>query len=69
MAPYPNREVLPPVLQAPVEITLERVRWRARDASFLAGKWSALSKWVPRFAIEDFKATTDGPANPLIRKR
>lgn len=50
-----------------VRITNESVRWRARDATFLAGRWKALSKRIPRFVIEEFKATPDGPANPHIR--
>jgi hypothetical protein len=50
-----------------VELTDETVRWRARDATFLTGKWQALSKRIPRFSIEDFKVTADGPANPHIR--
>jgi Domain of unknown function (DUF932) len=51
----------------PVEITDETVRWRARDASFMAGRWDALSKRIPRFIIEDFKAKADGPSNPHIQ--
>ena len=50
-----------------VELTEERVRWRARDASYMAGSWSSLSQRIPRFTLEDFKAKTDGPANPHIR--
>lgn len=50
-----------------VELTDETVRWRARDATFLTGKWQALSKRIPRFSIEDFKVAADGPANPHIR--
>lgn len=53
--------------EKPVELTDETVRWRARDATFLAGKWDALAKRIPRFVVEDFKATADGPANPHIR--
>jgi hypothetical protein len=51
----------------PVELTDETVRWRARDASFMAGRWNTLSKRIPTFSIEDFKAKADGPANPHIR--
>ena len=50
-----------------VELTDEKVRWRARDAIFMAGHWDALSKRIPRFVIDDFKATTDGPVNPHLR--
>jgi hypothetical protein len=50
-----------------VHLTEETVRWRARDATFLAGKWNALSKRIPSFSIEDFKVTAEGPANPHIR--
>ncbi len=50
-----------------VKLTDETVRWRARDATFLAGKWDALSKRIPSFSVEDFKATAEGPANPHIR--
>ncbi|WP_291981798.1 DUF932 domain-containing protein [Candidatus Accumulibacter sp. ACC005] len=62
-----TQEVLEPVSEDPLELTNETVRWRARDATFLAGKWDALSKRIPRFVLEDFKATADGPANPHIR--
>jgi hypothetical protein len=51
----------------PVELTDETVRWRARDASFMAGRWSTLSKCIPTFSIEDLKAKDDGPSNPHIR--
>ena len=64
---FPVQEVLDPVSEEPVVLTNEMVRWRARDATFLAGKWAALSKRIPRFVVEDFKATADGPANPHIR--
>lgn len=50
-----------------VELTDETVRWRARDATFLTGKWQALSKRIPQFSIEDFKVAADGPSNPHIR--
>lgn len=64
---FPDQEVLDPDSEEPVRLTDETVRWRARDATFLAGKWDALSKRIPRFVVEDFKATADGPANPHIR--
>jgi hypothetical protein len=51
----------------PVELTDETVRWRARDATFMAGRWKTLSTRVPSFSIEDFKANADGPSNPHIR--
>ena len=50
-----------------VELIDETMRWRAREVSFLKGQWSALSKRIPRFTIEDFKALPDGPANPYLR--
>jgi hypothetical protein len=50
-----------------VTVSDETVRWRAREASYLAGNWGALSKRIPRFTIEEFKAVSDGPANPHIR--
>ena len=53
--------------EEPVELTDETVRWRARDASFMAGRWNILSKRIPIFSIEDFKSKVDGPANPHIR--
>jgi hypothetical protein len=53
--------------EEPVELTDETVRWRARDASFMAGRWNTLSKRIPTFSIEDFNAKPDGPANPHIR--
>lgn len=61
------QEVLSSDSQERLELTNETVRWRARDATFLAGKWDALSKRIPRFVVEDFKASADGPANPHIR--
>lgn len=53
--------------EEPVELTDETVRWRAREASFMAGRWNTLSKRIPTFSIEDFKAMADGPSNPHIR--
>ncbi len=50
-----------------IEITDETMRWRARDVSFLKGQWNALSKRIPSFTTEAFKALPDGPANPYIR--
>lgn len=50
-----------------VTVMDETIRWRARDASVISGKWKALLKRIPRFSIEEFKATQDGPANPHIR--
>jgi hypothetical protein len=64
---FSGQELLNSDTQEPVELTDETVRWRARDATFLAGKWDALSKRIPRFVVDDFKATADGPANPHIR--
>lgn len=64
---FADQEVLGPDSEEPVEITKETLRWRARDATFLAGKWDALLKRIPRFVVEDFKASADGPANPHIR--
>lgn len=58
---------LPSTTDETVELTDEAVRWRARDATFLAGKWDALSKRIPSFSVEDFKAAPEGPANPHIR--
>lgn len=49
------------------EFTDEKGRWRARDVDFMAGRWAALSKRIPTFIIEDFKATNTGPINPYIR--
>ena len=67
MSLLPDRGGITPDSEETVELTDEKVRWRARDASFMAGRWAALSKRIPRFAVEDFKATADGPANPHIR--
>jgi hypothetical protein len=64
---FADQEVLDPDSEEPVKITKETVRWRARDATFLAGSWDALSKRIPRFVVEDFKSTADGPFNPHIR--
>jgi hypothetical protein len=50
-----------------VELTDETVRWRARDATFMAGRWNTLSTRIPSFSIEEFKAKADGPSNPHIR--
>ncbi len=64
---FPEDDLLTPPAEEMVEVTDETVRWRARDVSFMKGRWSALSKRIPRFAIQDFKAVADGPANPHIR--
>jgi len=56
---YPAEEI--------VDLTDETVCWRAREASFMGGKWGVLSKRIPRFIISDFKATDTGPVNPHIR--
>jgi hypothetical protein len=63
----PKEQVISADSSESVEVTDEKVRWHARDATFLAGRWAALSKRIPRFAVEDFKASADGPANPHIR--
>lgn len=41
-------------------------RWRARNVAYMAGRWSALQRMVPRFSIEDFRVDVDGPSNPHI---
>jgi len=64
---FSDQDAMVSDIQEPVELTDETVRWRARDASFMAGRWDALVKRIPRFAVEDFKASPDGPANPHIR--
>lgn len=67
MSLFPDHDLLTPYAEETVELTDETVRWRARDVYFMAGRWDALSKRIPRFAVEDFKAVADGPANPHIR--
>ena len=47
-------------LDESVELLDHSVRWRARDASFMSGRWVALSKRIPRFSLEDFKSTLYG---------
>jgi len=69
---FPNQELAAHDLsqaewEDPVELMDETVRWRARDASFMAGCWEALSKRIPVFRAEEFKATPDGPVNPHMR--
>jgi hypothetical protein len=64
---FSDQAVISSNSEEPVELTDETVRWRARDASFMAGRWDALAKRIPRFAVEDFKSAPDGPANPHIR--
>ena len=51
----------------PVELTAEKVRWRAREASYMAGRWELLAKRIPHFTIEDFKSADDGPSNPHMK--
>ena len=51
----------------PVEFTDETARWRARDVSFMAGRWDILVKRIPRFTLGDFKTATDGPSNPYMK--
>jgi hypothetical protein len=41
-------------------------RWRARDVTYWSGKWDRLSKLVPQFSLEPFKANPDAPANPYM---
>lgn len=67
MSSYPDKDWLTPPLENSVQIMDEIVRWRGRDASFMAGRWDALSKWIPRFTVEEFKVSADAPANPYIR--
>jgi len=67
MNSFPDHDLFTPPEEDSVELTDEKVRWRARDASFMAGRWDALSKRIPRFVVEDFKAKVDGPVNPHIR--
>jgi hypothetical protein len=67
MTGLPQRELFDAASEELVELTDETVRWRARDAAFLAGRWAALSKRIPRFVVQDFKAIDEGPANPHIR--
>lgn len=67
MSLFPELDVNVPHVEESVEFTDETVRWRARDASFMAGRWDALVKRIPRFAVEEFKAAPNGPANPYIR--
>ena len=42
-------------------------RWRARDVSYWAGRWDRISRLLPTFTIEPFKAHPDSPANPHIQ--
>ena len=51
----------------PIEALRETSRWRARDVTYWAGKWSQLSTIIPEFKIEDFKADGDAPANPYLK--
>ena len=52
---------------AGIEITEESSRWRARDVTYVAGKWKFLARLIPRFSTEDFKAHPDDPSNPYMR--
>jgi len=54
-------------IDAPAELLDATGRWRARDVSYWAGRWEQLSRVVPTFTIEPFKANPDAPANPHIR--
>ena len=67
MSLFSDQDVMVPRIEESVELTDEKVRWRVRDASFIAGRWDALVKRIPSFGVEDFKAAPDGPANPYIR--
>jgi hypothetical protein len=44
---FSSQEVLDSDSDELVEITNETVRWRARDATFLAGKWDAAIEAIP----------------------
>ncbi len=67
MTSLPDQDIFTFTEENSVELIDETMRWRARDVSFLKGGWDALSKRIPKFTTEDFKAVHDGPANPYIR--
>jgi len=50
-----------------VKITDEKTRWKARDADYLSGRWSSISKHIPKFELVNFKANDCGPSNPYFR--
>ena len=67
MKSFPDQDIFTFAEESSVELIDETMRWRARDVRFLKGRWEALSKQIPKFTTEDFKAVHDGPANPYIR--
>ncbi|TAK36510.1 MAG: DUF932 domain-containing protein [Chloroflexota bacterium] len=52
---------------AALEISDDVGRWRARDVTYVAGKWRSLSRIIPAFFTDDFRAYPDGPPNPHLR--
>jgi hypothetical protein len=64
---YQAEDLFTSLEEKPVELIDETARWRARNVEFIAGQWESLSRRIPRFVIEDFKATSEGPANPHLR--
>jgi hypothetical protein len=46
MSVLPDHDLFTPHSEESVEFTDEMVRWRARDAGFMAGRWDALSKRI-----------------------
>ncbi|MES2597430.1 MAG: DUF932 domain-containing protein [Verrucomicrobiota bacterium] len=50
----------------PAEVLDLTGRWRARDVNYWSGKWQRLSKLVPSFTLEPFRAHSDAPANPHL---
>lgn len=53
--------------EASAELLEATGRWRARDVSYWAGRWDRLSRLVPKFSIEPFKAHPEAPANPHMK--
>ena len=45
----------------------EAGRWRARDVSYVSGRWEKLKPLIPTFELGDFKAGNDLPANPSMQ--
>lgn len=50
-----------------LEQMAEAGRWRARDVSYLSGRWEKLKPLIPTFALGQFKAGDDFPANPHMQ--
>lgn len=53
--------------EQPAELLTEAGRWRAREVTYWSGTWDRISRLLPRFQTQDFRAGPDEPSNPHLR--